>query len=81
MASENVETELLSADADGIARAGALLAGGSLVSFPTETVYGLGANATDDTAVARIFDAKGRPHFNPLIVHVPRSRPHGYCRV
>ncbi|WP_300513337.1 L-threonylcarbamoyladenylate synthase [Aliiroseovarius sp.] len=71
MAGENVQTELLAADPEGIARAGALLAGGALVSFPTETVYGLGANATDDTAVARIFEAKGRPHFNPLIVHVP----------
>lgn len=44
---------------------------GGLVAFPTETVYGLGADATDDRAVARIFEAKGRPRFNPLIVHVP----------
>jgi L-threonylcarbamoyladenylate synthase len=44
---------------------------GELVSFPTETVYGLGADATNDAAVARIFEAKGRPSFNPLIVHVP----------
>jgi L-threonylcarbamoyladenylate synthase len=42
---------------------------GGLVAFPTETVYGLGADATNDTAVARIFEAKGRPQFNPLIVH------------
>lgn len=48
----------------------ALLAG-KLVSFPTETVYGLGADATNDKAVAGIFEAKGRPSFNPLIVHVP----------
>jgi len=47
------------------------LQSGDLVSFPTETVYGLGADATDDTAVAKIFEAKGRPSFNPLIVHVP----------
>jgi L-threonylcarbamoyladenylate synthase len=43
---------------------------GELVAFPTETVYGLGANALDDRAVARVFEAKGRPIFNPLIVHV-----------
>ncbi|MBM85745.1 MAG: threonylcarbamoyl-AMP synthase [Rhodospirillaceae bacterium] len=43
---------------------------GSLVAFPTETVYGLGADATNETAIARIFDAKGRPRFNPLISHV-----------
>ncbi len=44
---------------------------GDLVAFPTETVYGLGGDATNDKAVARIFDAKGRPRFNPLIVHFP----------
>ena len=44
---------------------------GELVAFPTETVYGLGGDATDGLAVARIFEAKGRPRFNPLIVHVP----------
>ncbi|MFM9013962.1 MAG: L-threonylcarbamoyladenylate synthase, partial [Gemmatimonadota bacterium] len=48
-----------------------LLRGGGLVAFPTETVYGLGAHALDATAVRRIFAAKGRPAFNPLIVHVP----------
>ncbi|KIT17082.1 L-threonylcarbamoyladenylate synthase [Jannaschia aquimarina] len=52
-------------------RAGALLAEGALVAFPTETVYGLGADATNGEAVARIYEAKGRPSFNPLIVHVP----------
>ncbi len=65
--------ELLSADADGIARAVDLLASGGLVAVPTETVYGLAADATDGRAVARIFEAKGRPAFNPLIVHVPDS--------
>ena len=50
--------------------AAALLRAGELVAFPTETVYGLGADATDDRAVARIFEAKDRPRFNPLIVHV-----------
>lgn len=54
-----------------IAKAAKLILGGDLVAFPTETVYGLGADATSDAAVARIFEAKGRPSFNPLIVHVP----------
>lgn len=68
-ASEN--TEILAADADGIARAAAYLAAGRLVAIPTETVYGLGGDATNDAAVAAIFTAKERPTFNPLIVHVP----------
>ncbi|MCU4651348.1 L-threonylcarbamoyladenylate synthase [Roseibacterium sp. SDUM158016] len=63
--------EILAADAAGIARAAELLAAGGLVAVPTETVYGLAADATDGRAVARIFAAKGRPAFNPLIVHVP----------
>ena len=62
-------TETLKADAAGIDRAAALLRAGQLVAFGTETVYGLGADATSNTAVATIFDAKGRPHFNPLICH------------
>jgi L-threonylcarbamoyladenylate synthase len=53
-----------------IARAAELLRAGGLVVFPTETVYGLGADATNPKAVARIFEAKGRPRFNPLIAHV-----------
>ena len=53
-----------------LAQAGRLLREGDLVAFPTETVYGLGADATSDRAVARIFAAKERPRFNPLIVHV-----------
>lgn len=53
-----------------IAEAAAILRDGGLVAFPTETVYGLGANALDSAAVARIFEAKGRPSYNPLIVHV-----------
>ncbi|MBL8674870.1 MAG: threonylcarbamoyl-AMP synthase, partial [Rhodospirillales bacterium] len=57
-------------DADGVTRAAASLRAGALVAFPTETVYGLGADATDDRAVARIYEAKGRPSFNPLIAHV-----------
>ncbi|ESW61887.1 MAG: translation factor Sua5 [Rhodobacter sp. CACIA14H1] len=64
-------TEDLTDSPEGIARAAEVLRGGGLVAFPTETVYGLGGDARDDLAVARIFDAKGRPRFNPLIVHVP----------
>lgn len=54
-------------------RAAAILRGGGLVSFPTETVYGLGGDATNEKAVAAIFAAKERPRFNPLIVHVANS--------
>src|SRR5215467_4310096 len=58
------------ANRDSIARAAAILRRGGLVAIPTETVYGLAANAADDRAVAGIFAAKERPRFNPLIVHV-----------
>lgn len=61
----------LADDAAGVATAAALLLQGELVAFGTETVYGLGADATNAQAVARVFDAKGRPHFNPLICHYP----------
>ena len=64
------ETERLAPDSAGLDRASALLQAGELVAFPTETVYGLGADARQGEAVARIFEAKGRPRFNPLIVHV-----------
>ncbi|MDX2224944.1 MAG: L-threonylcarbamoyladenylate synthase [Rhodospirillaceae bacterium] len=57
-------------DPELIARAADVLKRGGLVAFPTETVYGLGADATSEAAVARVFAAKGRPAFNPLIVHV-----------
>lgn len=60
----------LGADADGITKAAQILRRGGLVGFPTETVYGLGADATDSRAIARLYAAKGRPHFNPLIAHV-----------
>jgi L-threonylcarbamoyladenylate synthase len=63
-------TRRLSSDPAGIAEAVALLRAGRLVAFPTETVYGLGGDATDPAAVAGIFSAKGRPRFNPLIAHV-----------
>src|SRR5262245_25547890 len=59
------------ATAANIERAAAILRSGGLVAFPTETVYGLGGDATADRAVAAVFEAKGRPKFNPLIVHVP----------
>ncbi|QEW18755.1 t(6)A37 threonylcarbamoyladenosine biosynthesis protein RimN [Marinibacterium anthonyi] len=63
-------TERLSADDAGISRAASLLRAGQSVAFPTETVYGLGADARSGAAVARIYAAKGRPSFNPLIAHV-----------
>jgi L-threonylcarbamoyladenylate synthase len=71
-----VQTELLRVnpvhpEAEAIARAAEVLRSGRLVAFPTETVYGLGANALDAAAVARIFAAKERPAANPVIVHVP----------
>ncbi|HVK64943.1 MAG TPA: L-threonylcarbamoyladenylate synthase [Polyangium sp.] len=65
-----IRTELLPFDPPAVARAAALLRGKRLVAFPTETVYGLGARADEPTAVRRIFEAKGRPATNPLIVHV-----------
>jgi L-threonylcarbamoyladenylate synthase len=64
-------TRLLPATFANIAEAGQVLRAGKLVAFPTETVYGLGGNALDDHAVAAIYEAKNRPDFNPLIVHVP----------
>lgn len=66
-----MSTQLLHPTSKGVARAAAYLRDGRLVAFPTETVYGLGGDATNDTACAGIFAAKGRPQFNPLIVHVP----------
>ncbi|MBA4130330.1 MAG: threonylcarbamoyl-AMP synthase [Hyphomicrobium sp.] len=62
---------LVAASDTSIADAGRVIREGGLVAFPTETVYGLGADATNGEAVAAIFAAKGRPSFNPLIVHVP----------
>jgi L-threonylcarbamoyladenylate synthase len=63
-------TETILANAEGIARAAQILREGGLVAVPTETVYGLAARADSAAAVARIYEAKGRPSFNPLIVHV-----------
>ncbi|MFN8831558.1 MAG: L-threonylcarbamoyladenylate synthase [Labrys sp. (in: a-proteobacteria)] len=65
-----MRTQRLPDDESGWARAAAILADGGLVAFPTETVYGLGADATSGRAVAGIYAAKGRPSFNPLIAHV-----------
>lgn len=65
-----ITTTMLKGDEDGIIRAADILRNGGLVAFPTETVYGLGADARNGQAVAKIFAAKGRPQFNPLIVHV-----------
>ena len=64
-------TLTLASDDAGIAEAARLLAAGELVAFPTETVYGLGGDARNGRAVAGIYEAKGRPSFNPLIVHLP----------
>ena len=66
-----VQWRFLEATREAVAAAGAALRDGALVAFPTETVYGLGADATNGRAVAAIFATKGRPHFNPLIVNVP----------
>ncbi|MDE2596591.1 MAG: threonylcarbamoyl-AMP synthase [Sphingomonadales bacterium] len=67
----NSHPPILPADDSAIARAAAVLRAGGLVAVPTETVYGLAARADSEAAVARIYAAKGRPDFNPLIVHVP----------
>ncbi len=64
------ETLRLELGPDAVAAAARIIAGGGVVAVPTETVYGLAADATDADAVARIYAAKGRPSFNPLIVHV-----------
>ncbi|KPU83332.1 translation factor Sua5 [Marinosulfonomonas sp. PRT-SC04] len=67
---ENVTTIFLEANTAGLNSASQALSDGGLVAFPTETVYGLGADARNGRAVAQIFEAKGRPAFNPLIIHV-----------
>ncbi|OJY31795.1 MAG: threonylcarbamoyl-AMP synthase [Rhodobacterales bacterium 65-51] len=66
-----METRLIAATSEGIAEAAGVLRAGGLVAMPTETVYGLAGDACDDHAVARIYAAKNRPSFNPLIVHLP----------
>jgi L-threonylcarbamoyladenylate synthase len=66
-----MQTRRIAATSDGIAEAADLLRAGALVAIPTETVYGLAADARNDRAVAAIYAAKNRPAFNPLIVHLP----------
>lgn len=70
MKTKIIKLDSHTADTEGIFMAAALLRAGEIVAFPTETVYGLGANAFDEQAVAKIFSAKGRPADNPMIVHV-----------
>jgi L-threonylcarbamoyladenylate synthase len=76
----SLKTEVITVDPAGpdalsIRRAADVIRGGGLVAFPTETVYGLGANALDAAAVGRIFEAKGRPPTNPVIVHLSEPFP------
>src|SRR5476651_1486525 len=63
-------TRILAANEAAVAASALCLRQGGLVAFPTETVYGLGADATNPKAIARLYQAKGRPSFNPLIAHV-----------
>jgi L-threonylcarbamoyladenylate synthase len=67
-------SSIIPVSSESIARGAALLRAGKLVAFPTETVYGLGADATNDRAVAAVYTAKGRPQINPLIIHVADAR-------
>ncbi|WP_418666174.1 L-threonylcarbamoyladenylate synthase [Allofournierella sp.] len=67
-----METKLQQADGPAVALAAELLKGGGIVAIPTETVYGIAASALDGAAVKKIFEAKGRPQDNPLIVHIDR---------
>ena len=77
-----MKTQVLGADDESLSLAADLLARGELVAFPTETVYGLGANALNREAVLSIFAAKGRPADNPLIVHVwNRAQLDDLCEV
>lgn len=66
----DLKTQILATDTGGIEKAAQILSAGGLVAFPTETVYGLGVDARNGRAVASVYAAKGRPSFNPLIVHV-----------
>ena len=78
---DTLSTRLLKLTDRSLEEAAAALRAGDLVAFPTETVYGLGADATNDEAVARIFAAKGRPRFNPLICHYPDAATAASCAV
>jgi L-threonylcarbamoyladenylate synthase len=68
-----METKILEPTKENIELAGKVIAEGGLVAFPTETVYGLGANALDPDAVKSVYEAKGRPSDNPMIVHISRA--------
>ena len=68
-----MKTLHLTTSREDIAKAAKIIHDGGLVAFPTETVYGLGANAFDEDAVAKVYEAKGRPSDNPMIVHVARA--------
>jgi L-threonylcarbamoyladenylate synthase len=76
-----IATRIVEANRDAIAAGARVLAAGGLVAFPTETVYGLGADATNGAAVARLYAAKGRPRFNPLIAHVTDETAAGHLAV
>jgi L-threonylcarbamoyladenylate synthase len=67
-------SQIIAANQDSIAKAAAIIQGGGLIGMPTETVYGLAADATNGLAVAKVFEAKGRPAFNPLITHFANIR-------
>jgi L-threonylcarbamoyladenylate synthase len=73
METQVIRVNPISPEPEAIERAAEIIRAGELVAFPTETVYGLGANALDSAAVAKVFKAKGRPSANPLIVHVPKT--------
>ena len=80
----DIETEILYADPEGFDDAVAIavtkLKAGEVVALPTETVYGLAANALDEAAVAKVFEVKGRPTTDPLIVHIGRNEQiHDVC--
>lgn len=68
-----MDTKILGTTEEDIREAAKIIAGGGLVAFPTETVYGLGANALDPEAVGKVYAAKGRPSDNPMIVHIARA--------
>ncbi|MEM1130722.1 MAG: L-threonylcarbamoyladenylate synthase [Pseudomonadota bacterium] len=74
-------TQHLAPDSTGVKTAAQILRAGGLVAFPTETVYGLGADARNSTAVAKIFATKKRPEFNPLIAHLPDQATAENCAV
>ena len=65
-----MNTQILGTDKNSIEKAAEIIKNGGIVAFPTETVYGLGADVYNENAVKKIFEAKGRPADNPLIVHI-----------